>query len=84
MEQDNMTYKVDFEGVHYYSEIHKALKEGLKFPEYYGENLDALWDCMRETVGNNVKIILKNYQDVLYAATPPVHKRAEEPESAFP
>ncbi len=64
MEQDNMTYTVDFEGVHYYSEIHKALKEGLKFPEYYGENLDALRDCIRETVGNNVKIILNNYQDV--------------------
>ena len=64
MEQDNMTYIVDFKDVHYYLEIHKALKEGLDFPDYYGENLSALWDCLTETVGNNVKIFLKNYQDV--------------------
>lgn len=64
MEQDNVTYTVDFKGVKYYSDIHKALKEGLGFPNYYGENLDALWDCLTETVGSNVKIILKNYQDV--------------------
>ena len=64
MEQDNMTYIADFKDVHYYLEIHKALKAGLDFPNYYGENLDALWDCLTETVGNNVTIILKNYQDV--------------------
>ena len=64
MEQDNVTYLVDFKEVRYYLEIHKALKDGLDFPDYYGANLDALWDCLTETVGNNVKIILKNYQDV--------------------
>ncbi len=64
MEQDNMTYIADFNGVRQYEEIHKALKDGLDFPNYYGENLDALWDCLTETVGNNVKIILKNYQYV--------------------
>lgn len=26
--------------------LHKILKKELKFPEYYGENLDALWDCL--------------------------------------
>lgn len=64
MKQDNMTYIVNFNGVHQYEEIHRALKEGLDFPNYYGENLDALWDCLTETVGNNVRIVLKNYQDV--------------------
>lgn len=28
-------------------EIHTMLKEKFGFPEYYGRNLDALWDCMR-------------------------------------
>ena len=26
--------------------LHKILKKKLSFPEYYGENLDALWDCL--------------------------------------
>ncbi len=27
-------------------EIHTMLKEKFGFPEYYGENLSALWDCL--------------------------------------
>ena len=28
------------------SEAHKYIKEMLNFPNYYGENLDALWDIL--------------------------------------
>ncbi|TPG58017.1 barstar family protein [Hymenobacter nivis] len=27
--------------------LHAQLKQKLFFPDYYGENLDALWDCIR-------------------------------------
>ena len=27
--------------------LHAHLKQQLSFPDYYGENLDALWDCIR-------------------------------------
>lgn len=28
------------------SEAHKYIKEMLNFPDYYGENLDSLWDLL--------------------------------------
>lgn len=40
-------------------EGHKYLKEILDFPEYYGENLDALYDCLTD-IGINMEIILDN------------------------
>lgn len=30
-------------------EIHEFLAEILDFPEYYGQNLAALWDCLEES-----------------------------------
>jgi len=27
--------------------LHMQLKQQLSFPSYYGENLNALWDCIR-------------------------------------
>jgi ribonuclease inhibitor len=30
--------------------LHAHLKERLGFPDYYGQNLDALWDCLRAEV----------------------------------
>ena len=29
------------------NDFHKIIKRQLNFPDYYGENLDALWDCIR-------------------------------------
>ena len=38
---------------------HPYLKEILNFPKYYGENLDALYDCLTD-IGTNTEIILDN------------------------
>ena len=43
------------------SEGHKYLKEALDFPDYYGENLDALYDCLTDFNG---EILFSNVADV--------------------
>lgn len=51
-------YTLDFSKVNYYLEVHKIIKEGLDFPDYYGENWDALWDCLTDMLGEPFKIEL--------------------------
>jgi RNAse (barnase) inhibitor barstar len=38
---------LDFSQCKYLGEIHLMLKEKFGLPQYYGENWDALWDCLR-------------------------------------
>lgn len=39
---------LDFTECKYYATLHELIKKAFGFPEYYGKNLDALWDCMRD------------------------------------
>ena len=41
-------YRVDFSKVEHFIEIHEVLKRDLDFPDYYGGNLDALFDCLTD------------------------------------
>lgn len=40
-------------------EAHAYIKKKMKFPDYYGNNLDALADCLSE-IGKKTKIELVN------------------------
>lgn len=37
-------------------EAHEYLKKVLELPEYYGGNLDALYDCMSDMEGAEIEI----------------------------
>lgn len=42
---------------------HKYLKKKLMLPDYYGENLDALWDIL-STLTESIKIKVVNIDDI--------------------
>lgn len=41
-------YKINLSGAKSVYDIHEKIQEGLEFPNYYGRNLDALWDCLTD------------------------------------
>ena len=53
---DTYKYRVDFNEVKYYIEIHEVLKRDLDFPDYYGRNWDAFWDCLNDMYGDPIHI----------------------------
>ena len=43
------------------NELHSWLAEALKFPIYYGRNLDALWDLISATIPLPVTVIWEDF-----------------------
>ena len=50
------TYTIDFTNVKYYLEVHRIIKESLEFPDYYGCNWSAFWDCLTDMEGDSIHI----------------------------
>ena len=49
-------YVVDFTNVKYYLEMHEVIKKSLDFPDYYGRNWSAFWDCLSDMRGDPIHI----------------------------
>lgn len=49
-------YVIDFTNVKYYLEMHAVIWKSLKFPDYYGCNWDAFWDCLSDMYGDPIHI----------------------------
>ena len=63
------TIELDAEKMTGVEETHRYLAKELAFPDYYGKNLDALYDCLTEFCGsafiviNNSKTMAENLGD---------------------
>ena len=56
MYQYKEKYTTDFTNVKTYLEMHFIIRESFDFPDYYGCNWDAFWDCLTNMVGRPVHI----------------------------
>lgn len=44
------------------AELHQHLKDKLALPDFYGGNLDALWDCLTGTIELPLELKWTNYR----------------------
>ena len=59
------------------STVHEYLKEMLDFPEYYGKNLDALFDCMTDLDEIEINIISPSEDGAIFQKVLRVFKAAD-------
>lgn len=59
-----MEHRVDCSDIGCSKELHRAIAASLSFPDWYGHNLDALYDCLTE-IGAPIHLVLCNWDDSL-------------------
>lgn len=50
---ENEEILLDLTGCESIVQLHQRMREAFHFPEYYGANLDALWDMGMDYIGTN-------------------------------
>lgn len=53
---------IDCRGFVLRSDLHRAFADALAFPDHYGNNLDALHDCLTD-ISEETRIFLVNWAD---------------------
>lgn len=57
---------INCEALHTPADVHQALAQALSFPDYYGHNLDALFDCLTD-ITEQTQLTLVNFHALHYA-----------------
>lgn len=52
----NKKIDIDFSNCEYIGSLHKEIRQKLNLPDWYGENLDALWDSLIGVIETPVDI----------------------------
>ncbi|MDN4616710.1 barstar family protein [Paenibacillus sp. PsM32] len=52
---------INGEEFHTINELHETLQQKLELPEFYGKNLDALWDCLTGMIELPLQMEWLNY-----------------------
>ncbi len=57
-------YTLDFTNVEYFFEFHYVIKKELDFPDYYGCNWSAFWDCIMNIIGEPIHIEIIGLENI--------------------
>ena len=55
---------LDFSEIKTVLELHQYLREVFSLPDYYGNNMDALWDCLSCCYNESTTIELRNLNEL--------------------
>ena len=55
--------EIDFENITTKEEFYEVFKKKMELPEYFGNNLDALWDVITASIELPVKIRFSNFNN---------------------
>lgn len=55
---------LDFTGFKFLGEVHRELKKKFGLPDYYGENRNALWDCLRYIFDRDIKVEIRGFNSL--------------------
>lgn len=58
------TFTIDLTTVHSYYGLHEHLKEVFSLPDWYGRNMDALWDLLHCSFDESTAIKVKGIDSV--------------------
>lgn len=56
MKATPICYRLDLTDIISIAELHPRIKAAMQFPDYYGENWDAFWDCATDLIGQPMQI----------------------------
>ena len=51
--------EIDLRAVQTSTELHALLSQRLGFPDFYGRNLDAFWDCITDPALSSIPKVLR-------------------------
>lgn len=55
---------LNFKNCKYLSDLHREFKKKFNFPNYYGENLSALWDCLDNYCDWNLTVYVQGIYEL--------------------
>ena len=62
MDNQIQKYTIDFKDVKGIYDMFEIISTAMDFPDYFGNNWDAFWDCLTDMYGSKVNIVFEGLE----------------------